>query len=140
MVATGMTDELFEIVRTFFVEVDDDRGWDAAADVIARAMAQLKPGTPVAGARPARELETARDLLEDVAEVLGDEEKVKVTDVVARLRQLAPDHRPYRAGVLNGDKLAAQLGELGVKVTKVGVLTVFTERVRKALAERAADA
>jgi DNA segregation ATPase FtsK/SpoIIIE, S-DNA-T family len=60
------------------------------------------------------------------------------TDVVARLRQLAPDHRPYRG--LNADKLAAQLGELGVKVTRVGVLTVFTERVRKALAERSADA
>ncbi|KDN23213.1 FtsK/SpoIIIE domain-containing protein [Amycolatopsis rifamycinica] len=138
MVATGMTDELFEIVRTFFVEVDDDRGWDAAADVIARAMAQLKPGTPVAGARPAQALETARDLLEDVADVLGDDEKAKATDVVARLRQLAPSYRPYQG--LNADKLASQLGELGVKVTKVGVLTVFTERVRKALADRDADA
>ncbi|MFI5584573.1 cell division protein FtsK [Amycolatopsis sp. NPDC051758] len=140
MVATGMSDELFEIVRTFFVEVDDDRGWDAAADVIARAMAQLKPGTPVAGTRPVRELETGRDLLEDVAEVLADEDKAKATDVVARLRQLAPTHPAYRAEKLNADKLAAQLGELGVKVTKVGVLMVYTERVRKALAERPADA
>ncbi|MBE1502675.1 S-DNA-T family DNA segregation ATPase FtsK/SpoIIIE [Amycolatopsis lexingtonensis] len=137
MIATGMTDELFEIVRTFFVEVDDDRGWDAAADVIARAMAQLKPGTPVAGSQPVRELESGRDLLEDVAEALGEEEKAKATDVVAWLRQLAPEYRPYQA--LNADKLAAQLGELGVKVTKVGVLTVYTERVRKALAERPAD-
>ncbi|QRP46962.1 hypothetical protein [Amycolatopsis sp. FDAARGOS 1241] len=47
MVATGMTDELFEIVRTFFVEVDDDRGWDQATEVIERAMAQLKPSSPV---------------------------------------------------------------------------------------------
>lgn len=138
MVATGMTDELFEIVRTYFVEVDDDRGWDQAAEVIERAMAQLKPGTRIDGTRPAAELETARDLLDDVAQVLGEEDKAKATDVAAWVRQLAPDYRPY-AG-LNGEKLAAQLAELGVKVTKVGVLMVYTERVRKALAGRDTDA
>lgn len=135
MVATGMTDELFEIVRTFFIEVDDDKGWDQAAEVIERALAQLKSGTAVAGSRPAPQLETSRDLLADVAEVLGDEDKAKATDVVSRLRQLAPQYRPYQG--FNAEKLAAALGEAGVKVTKVGVLTVYTERVRDALANRA---
>ncbi|MEV0065398.1 FtsK/SpoIIIE domain-containing protein [Amycolatopsis sp. NPDC050768] len=138
MVATGMTEELFEIVRTFFVEVDDDRGWDQATEVIERAMAQLKPGTAVAGARPAAQIEAPRDLLDDVLDVLGDEDKVAATDVAARLRELAPGHRPYQG--LTAEKLADALKGEGVKVTKVSVLTVFTERVRAAIATRDADA
>lgn len=54
-----------------------------------------------------------RDLLEDVADVLGDE-RVPAGDVPARLRELAPDYRPYQQ--LNRKKLLAQLRELGVKV------------------------
>lgn len=77
----------------------------------------------------------ARDLLADVAAVLAaDEDKVKATDVCARLRELAPRYRAYTE--LTAQALAAQLDALGCKVTKVGVLMVFTERVREALAAR----
>jgi S-DNA-T family DNA segregation ATPase FtsK/SpoIIIE len=64
----------FEIVRTFFIKVDDDAGWDQATEIIERAMTQLDPGTPADGDRstPAA-VETPRDLLEDLAEVLDDE-------------------------------------------------------------------
>ena len=72
MVATGASEEMFEIVRTFFIKVDDDAGWDQATEIIERAMDQLDPRTPANGVRsmtPAA-IEPPRDLLEDVAEVL----------------------------------------------------------------------
>ena len=49
---TGVSDAQFELLKWYFVEVDDDTGFDAAADVIARAVAQVAPGTPVQGGRP----------------------------------------------------------------------------------------
>ncbi|GGM83246.1 cell division protein FtsK [Longimycelium tulufanense] len=76
-----------------------------------------------------------RDLLTDVAAVLlPGEDKAKATDVCARLREHAPDHRPYVG--LTAEALRDQLAGYGCKVTKVGVLMVFTERVREALAAR----
>lgn len=41
---TGVSDAQFELLRWFLVEVDDDTGFDAAAEVIARAMASIKRG------------------------------------------------------------------------------------------------
>ena len=67
---TGVSEAQFELLKWYFVEVDDDTGFDAAADVIARAVARVAPGTPV-GASAAAAIE-ARDLLEDLDEVLGD--------------------------------------------------------------------
>lgn len=76
-----------------------------------------------------------RDILADVAAVLlPGEDKVKASDVCARLRELAPSHRPYER--LGAGDLQARLGELGCDVTKAGVLMVYTERVRAALAAR----
>ena len=76
-----------------------------------------------------------RDLLADVAAVLAPgEDKVKATDVCARLREHAPNHRPY--ATLTAESLRDQLADHGCKVTKVGVLMVFTDRVRAALADR----
>ena len=43
---TGVSEAQFELLRWYFVEVDDDTGFDAAADVIARAVAAAAPGTP----------------------------------------------------------------------------------------------
>ena len=48
---TGVSDAQFELLRWYFVEVDDDTGFDAAADVIARAVAQVAPRRPRRGAR-----------------------------------------------------------------------------------------
>src|SRR6185437_5526850 len=61
---TGVSEAQFELLRWYFVEVNDDTGFDAAAEVIARAVGRVAPGTPVEGGRPVPALE-ARDLLED---------------------------------------------------------------------------
>src|SRR5207248_4028212 len=42
---TGATEERFEILKWFYVEADDDTGYDAAAEVIERAMSYLDPDT-----------------------------------------------------------------------------------------------
>jgi S-DNA-T family DNA segregation ATPase FtsK/SpoIIIE len=113
MVVTGVSDELFEIVRTFFIEVNDDTGWDAATDIIDRAMAQLARGTAVSGDRPLPQLETARDLLDDLDQVL-DADPVPAGEVIGALRTLAPAWRPYKD--LTVHKLVAALAEDGIKV------------------------
>ena len=42
-ILTGATAERFEIVKWYYIEVDDDTGYDAATDIIARAMTNLHP-------------------------------------------------------------------------------------------------
>lgn len=102
------------------------------AAIVARGV-ELRGGP--ARRRSALAQPEARDLLADVAAVLAaDEDKVKATDVCARLREHAPGHRPYIG--LRAETLRDQLAVEGCKVTKVGVLMVFTERVRDALAAR----
>ncbi|WP_433409057.1 FtsK/SpoIIIE domain-containing protein [Saccharomonospora azurea] len=78
-----------------------------------------------------------RDLLADVAEALHGEAKVKATDITARLRELAPGYPPYSG--MTAEDLRDLLADYGVKVTKVGVLMVYAERVHAALAERQQD-
>jgi S-DNA-T family DNA segregation ATPase FtsK/SpoIIIE len=87
------------------------------------------------GVQHHQDADEERDLLVDVADVLGHEDKLKATDVVARLRTLAgPGYQPYQR--LNADKLKTRLDALGVQVTKAGVLMVYTDRVHGALAAR----
>lgn len=139
MMTTGITDEQFELLRTYFIEVDDDRGWDAAEDVIRRAMEIVDPATPVQGSRPQRVVgsEESRDLLADVADVLRGEAKVKTVDVAARLRELAPGYRPYKG--LDGTRVKELLGDAGVRVTMSdGYPVVRPERVAEAIAKRSA--
>ena len=122
-ILTGATAERFEIVKWFYIEVDDDTGFDAAADIIARAMTTLHPAV----ARPADgqgEAEpVVRDLLDDIATVLAahqlDASKVPAADIPARLRTLAPDWAPYRT--INGLDIRRYLQtEHGVKVATTG--------------------
>jgi DNA segregation ATPase FtsK/SpoIIIE, S-DNA-T family len=136
MLTTGVSDELFEIVRTFFIEVNDDTGWDAAADIIDRAMANLAAGTPTAGDhRPAPEIELTRDLLDDLDDVL-DTEPVRAGEVIGAIRTLAPTWRPYQT--LTVPKLVAELAALGVKVPATGNKhRIDPVAVRAAMARRA---
>ena len=138
-IMTGATAERFEIVKWFYIEADDDTGYDAAADVIARAMTYLDRATPVAEITAAEPAEpVTRDLLTDLVEVLGSE-RVPAADVPARLRDLAPDHGPYRG--LTGIKLREILErEHGVKVPSTGNrYPIDPQRIRARIAERAAD-
>lgn len=128
---TGATAERFEIVKWYFIEVDDDRGYDAATDIIARAMEQIDPATPT---QVKREPEQKRDLLADVADVLEGEEKVKATDVVSRLRRLAPSYAPYER--LTAKQLRALLHAEKVEVRDLNGVGY----VRRALVYDALDA
>jgi S-DNA-T family DNA segregation ATPase FtsK/SpoIIIE len=114
---TGVSENQYELLKWYFVEVNDDTGFDAAADVIARAVANLAPGTPAGGAVREQAEPAERDLLDDLTQVL-DDDRVRVADVPSLLRKLAPDWRPYRD--LTGTQLRDQLAELGVRVTNTG--------------------
>jgi S-DNA-T family DNA segregation ATPase FtsK/SpoIIIE len=131
-VVTGVSETQFELLRWYFVEVDDDTGYDAAAEVIARAAAQAAPGTPLEPAvRPAIE---GRDLLADLDEVLA-QERVRLADLPALLRDLAPGWGPYRT--LTGVRLKELLDAEGVRVvTKANVSRLDPADLRHALAAR----
>jgi S-DNA-T family DNA segregation ATPase FtsK/SpoIIIE len=112
---TGISDAQFELLKWYFVEVDDDTGYDAAAEVIARCMQAVAPGTPV-GAGAARPAITARDLLADLAEVTREDgAPVRVADLPPRLRALAPSWSAYRS--LTGVQLRQALTDEGVRTT-----------------------
>ena len=139
-IVTGATPERFEIVKWFYIEADDDTGYDAAADVITRAMTYLDRHAAVAQIGPSvPELEAAspvvRDLLADLDEVLG-EERVPVADVPARLRDLAPDYGGYRG--LTGVTLRQILDrEYGIKVPSTGNrYPIDPQAIRTKIAER----
>jgi S-DNA-T family DNA segregation ATPase FtsK/SpoIIIE len=123
-ILTGATAERFEIVKWFYIEADDDTGYDAATDIITRAMANLHPAVAApAGAGQEEPAPVVRDLLDDIATVLGagrwDAEKVPAADIPARLRSLAPDWAPYRT--INGLQIRQYLDtEHGVKVATTG--------------------
>ena len=132
-IITGVSDAQFELLKWFFVEVDDDTGFDAAAEVIARAMATIAPGTPTSATVPAPAIE-ARDLLDDLGQVLGAD-RVRLADVPALLRDLAPTWGPYRT--LTGVQLRDQLDAAGVRTTNVGnVLRLDPADLRRVLAVR----
>jgi S-DNA-T family DNA segregation ATPase FtsK/SpoIIIE len=135
-IVTGATPERFEIVKWFYIQVDDDTGYDAAADVITRAVGYLDQRTPIAeldaGSEP-----VARDLLADLVAVLGAQ-RVPAADVPALLRDLAPDHPPYRGltGVLLRELLER---EYGIKVASTGNrYPVDPNKIRARIARRAA--
>jgi S-DNA-T family DNA segregation ATPase FtsK/SpoIIIE len=133
-VITGVSDAQFELLRWYFIEVDDDTGFDAAAEVIARAVAQAAPGVRAGAAAPAA-IET-RDLLADLDEVLAHE-RVRLADLPALLRDLAPAWGPYRT--LTGVRLKELLDAEGVRVvTKANVSRLDPADLRHVLAGRGA--
>ncbi|MTD57812.1 FtsK/SpoIIIE domain-containing protein [Amycolatopsis pithecellobii] len=111
-------------IRTHFINGED------ATEVADRAKARRGTVTTTSAAEPEE-----RDLLADVADVLGRDSAVKATDVAARLRKLAPDHADYRK--LTAEGLASWLANEGVAVRKAnGTLTVRARLVRAALDDR----
>lgn len=109
-------------LRTNFLNGED------AADVTRRALQHR-------ATVHAEVVEEQRDMVADVAAVLHGQDAVKAVDVAARLRHLAPGYHPYRN--LSAQALADLLGDAGVPVRfRDGVLTVRSDRVRSALAQR----
>jgi DNA segregation ATPase FtsK/SpoIIIE, S-DNA-T family len=103
-------------------------------------MTYLDRSTPAAelGGQPPAALPAGppdRDLLCDLDAVLGDE-RVPAADVPARLRELAPDHPPYRG--MTGVKLREILDrENRIKVPATGNrYPIDPQVIRARLAER----
>jgi S-DNA-T family DNA segregation ATPase FtsK/SpoIIIE len=110
---TGVSEGQFELLKWYFVEVNDDTGFDAAAEVIERAVAKAASGTRMAAGTPVPAIES-RDLLADLDSVVG-QDRAKVADLPALLRDLAPTWGPYRT--LTGVQLREQLDAAGVRTT-----------------------
>jgi S-DNA-T family DNA segregation ATPase FtsK/SpoIIIE len=133
---TGVSDAQFELLKWHYVEVDDDTGFDAAAEVIARAVGAVAPGTPLAGGRPVPAIE-ARDLLGDLDEVLYSE-RANLRDVVGLLRQMAPAWGRYQN--LTAAQLRKDLTAEGVRViNSSGRYYIDPADLRRVIAGRAAE-
>lgn len=137
-VAKGLTGERSEIVQVYFISVDrEGPGGDQITPIIARSLDAIERrnrGVPGAGRRPGVS-DVERDLLDDVADVLGTQDVTRARDVVARLRQLAPECHAYNA--LSGAKLVQELRAAGVRVTlKDGYEVVHRDRVYSVLNAR----
>ena len=127
---TGVSDAQFELVKWYFIEVDDDTGFDAAAEVIERAV--RKAGGPRPESR-GKAIET-RDLLADLGEVLG-EERARLRDLVGMLRDLAPSWAAYKK--LTAAQLRKALDDGGVRIVNwSGTLYLDPADLRRVLAER----
>jgi len=114
-------------VRTHYVSGSE------AIEVAERAKTRRAPVATRTQAEP----EVSRDLLADLAAVLGGE-PVKAADVPALLRKLAPGYPPYAS--ITGIQVREHLARHGYKVPATGNrYPVDPAEVRKALASRPAD-
>lgn len=116
------------LLRTYYVPYAE------MASVVQRAlMLREKAGFGPGGAAPVH----ARDLLEDLAAVMGGD-PIKAAKLPALLARLAPAWPPYKT--LTGKQLVEDLAELGVKVPSTGnQWFVNPEDVRTALVRRESD-
>ncbi|MCR6490146.1 FtsK/SpoIIIE domain-containing protein [Amycolatopsis sp. OK19-0408] len=136
-VAVGVTDETFELVRTFYVPFED--GADDVTPVIGRAVALIEEtGRAVeSSARP--QLDAApvvADHLADVAAVLDGEKRVRTQVVLNRLAR----HDPGEYGEWTFRDLTAALAPHGVGPVKSdGNKVIRADDVAAALARRDRD-
>ncbi|OAP20722.1 MULTISPECIES: hypothetical protein [Amycolatopsis] len=132
-VAVGITDEPWELVRTFYVTFED--GTDLVTPVIARAMALLaEHGRPVAlTARAEDETPEPADHLADIADMCAGEARVRTQTVLARLIAHNPDE--YDGWTLTD--LSAALADYGLAPAKShGIMVIRAGDVASALAAR----
>jgi S-DNA-T family DNA segregation ATPase FtsK/SpoIIIE len=132
-VAVGVTDATFELLRWFYVPFGD--GLDLVTPVIARAMGEIgelrRTGMVTEVEAPAEV-----DHLEDIADVLRGERRVRTQVVLARLAEL--NSAEYEEWTFQ--TLAAALDEYGIEVVKSGgVKVVRADDITAALTERDRD-
>ncbi|MGH3813264.1 MAG: hypothetical protein ACRDUV_12515, partial [Pseudonocardiaceae bacterium] len=127
-VAVGVTDATFELVSTFYVPLED--GVDLVTPVITRAMAgidQLRRTGATADQIPPP---TAVDHLADIAEILGDQRRVRTQVVLTRLADHDPDH--YEGWTFTD--LKTTLATYGIEPVKSdGVMVVRADDITQAL-------
>ena len=131
-VAVGVTDNLFELVRTFYVPFED--GIDDVTPVIDRAVALMEEtGRAIGHAEPLALDAAPPDHLADIAGVLRGERRVRTQVVLARLAEL---NRAVYEGWTFSD-LAAALADHDITPRKSdGVKVVRAEDVTAVLANR----
>ncbi|MFE0078708.1 hypothetical protein ACFWYW_58555, partial [Nonomuraea sp. NPDC059023] len=112
------------LLRGYYVSQAD------AHNVIQRAMQLLENATFATHSS-----DKPRDLLEDVAAVMGAE-PIPAADLPALLARYAPSWQPYKT--LTGKQLREQLAGLGVRVPTTGNrYPVHPDAIRRALTDRA---
>ncbi|WP_410583675.1 hypothetical protein [Amycolatopsis sp. lyj-108] len=127
-VAVGITDEIFELVRTFYVPFKD--GADDVTPVITRAMASIQDAGRAVETTERIEIEAAPvDHLADIAHVLGGEQRVRTQTVLTRLAEYNPDeYEPWAF-----TDLKAALTDHGQRLRKVrGLMYVHADDVAEA--------
>lgn len=133
-VCKGLTGERSDIVQVFFISIE--KGRDELSPIIARAMDAIeRRGKGVPGTSATRREPAKRDLLEDLAAVLG-EDPVPAADVPALLAHHVPAWAPYKTmtGKAVRDALTTTYG---IKVPSTGNrYPIDPATIRQALAER----
>lgn len=134
-VAVGLTDNVFELVRTFYVPFED--GVDEVSPVIARAMAILDDtGRTIEASGPVQLDAGPVDHLADIDAVMRGESRVRTQLVLARL--VARNATEYERWTARD--LRAALRACGVSVRKSdGAMVIRAEDIAAALSRRATD-
>lgn len=129
----GFSGERSEMVQAYFLSVAKNA--DQVTPLVDRALAEIsRRGRAVPGTDRARPAIESRNLLDDLDEVLGPE-RVRLADVPALLRDLAPHWAPYRT--LTGQALRELLDAEDVPTTNTGnVRRLDPAALRAVLAER----
>ena len=111
----GFSGQRSEVVQVHRIDVKRDK--DDVTPIVKRALGALAAeGRPVPGTERGPAPITQRDLLTDLGEVLrGHTGKVRLSDLPAMLRKLAPSWLPYRS--LTGVQLRELLDREGIKTT-----------------------
>lgn len=134
----GFSGQRSEVVQVYFVSVDKTSGQgDQVTPIINRALAEIaRRGRAVPGTDTERLTAESRDLLDDLEAVLKDDAgRVRLSDLPARLRDLAPSWGFYRN--LTATALRERLSSEGVRVTNTGnVPQLSPADLRQALTER----
>lgn len=135
-VAVGITDETFELVRTFYVPFEE--GTDDVTPVIARAVSLIEEmgRTVESSALPEVEAAPVADHLADIDAVMEGERRVRTQVVLTRLAR----HDPGEYEGWTFRDLTAALAGYGIAPVKSdGNKVVRTEDVAAALADRDRD-
>jgi S-DNA-T family DNA segregation ATPase FtsK/SpoIIIE len=129
----GFSGERSDIVQVYFLDVA--KGNDQVTPIIERSLAQIaRLGRGLPGASRDRAVIEVRDLLTDLDQVLGAE-RVRLADVPALLRELAPGWGEYRA--MTAIRLRELLDADDIRTTNTGnVLRLDPADLRAALAIR----
>lgn len=131
--AVGVSDNIFELLRWFYVPFED--GADAVTPIITRAMAQIDELRHTQADTDTDDEDQADgrvDHLADIAEVLGSERRVRTQVVLTRLADLNP--RAYEGWTFSD--LRTALAEHGIEPGKSeGVKVVRAQDVTTALTE-----